>query len=78
MLLPAEQPLAPHPPSTPAVQVGADYGNVPEQGDTATNRSASSLCVPAHSRVMTYREHTAWVVKAHLQKRPEGHIVSVR
>ncbi|XP_028374868.1 regulatory-associated protein of mTOR [Phyllostomus discolor] len=28
-------------------------------------------------RVMTYREHTAWVVKALLQRRPEGHIVSV-
>ncbi|XP_054449253.1 regulatory-associated protein of mTOR [Pteronotus mesoamericanus] len=28
-------------------------------------------------RVMTYREHTAWVVKASLQRRPEGHIVSV-
>ncbi|XP_058531468.1 regulatory-associated protein of mTOR isoform X2 [Ochotona princeps] len=35
-------------------------------------RMALSEC-----RVMTYREHTAWVVKAHLQKRPEGHIVSV-
>lgn len=33
---------------------------------------------PSCSRVMTYREHTAWVVKACLQKRPEGHIVSVR
>lgn len=30
------------------------------------------------SRVMTYREHGAWVVKAHLQKEPEGHIISVR
>ncbi|XP_053515795.1 regulatory-associated protein of mTOR isoform X3 [Artibeus jamaicensis] len=28
-------------------------------------------------RVMTYREHSAWVVKARLQRRPEGHIVSV-
>ncbi|XP_036924243.1 regulatory-associated protein of mTOR [Sturnira hondurensis] len=27
-------------------------------------------------RVMTYREHTAWVVKTRLQKRPEGRIVS--
>ncbi|XP_066093550.1 regulatory-associated protein of mTOR [Saccopteryx bilineata] len=35
-------------------------------------RMALSEC-----RVMTYREHTAWVVKAYLQKRPEGHIVSV-
>uniref|UniRef100_A0A8D2CWU7 Raptor N-terminal CASPase-like domain-containing protein n=1 Tax=Sciurus vulgaris TaxID=55149 RepID=A0A8D2CWU7_SCIVU len=35
-------------------------------------RMALSEC-----RVMTYREHTAWVVKAHLQKHPEGHIVSV-
>ncbi|KAF6299577.1 regulatory associated protein of MTOR complex 1 [Rhinolophus ferrumequinum] len=35
-------------------------------------RMAVSEC-----RVMTYREHTAWVVKACLQKRPEGHIVSV-
>lgn len=26
---------------------------------------------------MTYREHTAWVVKAHLQKHPEGRIMSV-
>lgn len=32
----------------------------------------------ARSRVMTFREHTAWVVKACLQKHPEGHIVSVR
>lgn len=30
------------------------------------------------SRVMTYREHTAWVVKAYLQKHPEGNIMSVR
>uniref|UniRef100_A0A8C5ISK6 Regulatory associated protein of MTOR complex 1 n=1 Tax=Junco hyemalis TaxID=40217 RepID=A0A8C5ISK6_JUNHY len=29
-------------------------------------------------RVMTYREHTAWVVKAYLQKHPEGNIMSVR
>nr|KAF6417035.1 regulatory associated protein of MTOR complex 1 [Molossus molossus] len=35
-------------------------------------RMALSEC-----RVMTYREHTAWVVKACLQRRPEGHIVSV-
>ncbi|XP_006869581.1 PREDICTED: regulatory-associated protein of mTOR isoform X2 [Chrysochloris asiatica] len=35
-------------------------------------RMALSEC-----RVMTYREHTAWVVKAYLQKRPEGHIMSV-
>ncbi|KAM5308287.1 regulatory-associated protein of mTOR isoform 1-T1 [Glossophaga mutica] len=35
-------------------------------------RMALSEC-----RVMTYREHTAWVVKARLQRRPEGHIVSV-
>ncbi|XP_006145730.1 regulatory-associated protein of mTOR [Tupaia chinensis] len=35
-------------------------------------RMALSEC-----RVMTYREHAAWVVKAYLQKRPEGHIVSV-
>ncbi|KAM8786673.1 regulatory-associated protein of mTOR [Rhynchonycteris naso] len=35
-------------------------------------RMALSEC-----RIMTYREHTAWVVKACLQKRPEGHIVSV-
>ncbi|XP_028643732.1 regulatory-associated protein of mTOR isoform X1 [Grammomys surdaster] len=35
-------------------------------------RMALSEC-----RVMTYREHTAWVVKAFLQKHPEGHIVSV-
>uniref|UniRef100_G1PCJ8 Regulatory associated protein of MTOR complex 1 n=1 Tax=Myotis lucifugus TaxID=59463 RepID=G1PCJ8_MYOLU len=35
-------------------------------------RMALSEC-----RVMTFREHTAWVVKACLQKRPEGHIVSV-
>lgn len=31
-----------------------------------------------HSRVMTYREHGAWVVKAHLQKETDGHIISVR
>ncbi|XP_015998798.2 regulatory-associated protein of mTOR isoform X1 [Rousettus aegyptiacus] len=35
-------------------------------------RMALSEC-----RVMTYREHTAWVVKVCLQKHPEGHIVSV-
>ncbi|XP_040606092.1 regulatory-associated protein of mTOR [Mesocricetus auratus] len=35
-------------------------------------RMALSEC-----RVMTYREHTAWVVKAFLQKHPEGRIVSV-
>ncbi|XP_051037697.1 regulatory-associated protein of mTOR [Phodopus roborovskii] len=35
-------------------------------------RMALSEC-----RVMTYREHTAWVVKAYLQKHPDGHIVSV-
>uniref|UniRef100_A0A8D1BSQ8 Regulatory-associated protein of mTOR n=1 Tax=Sus scrofa TaxID=9823 RepID=A0A8D1BSQ8_PIG len=35
-------------------------------------RMALSEC-----RVMTYREHTAWVVKAHLQKHPEGRIMSV-
>ncbi|XP_029706454.1 regulatory-associated protein of mTOR [Takifugu rubripes] len=34
------------------------------------------LCLSC-SRVMTYREHGAWVVKAHLQKEPEGHIISV-
>ncbi|XP_037665950.1 regulatory-associated protein of mTOR [Choloepus didactylus] len=28
-------------------------------------------------RVVTYREHTAWVVKAYLQKEPEGHVMSV-
>lgn len=27
---------------------------------------------------MTYREHGAWVVKAHLQKETDGHIISVR
>lgn len=27
---------------------------------------------------MTYREHGAWVVKAHLQKETEGRIISVR
>ncbi|KAK5927139.1 hypothetical protein CgunFtcFv8_022657 [Champsocephalus gunnari] len=26
---------------------------------------------------MTYREHGAWVVKAHLQKETDGHIISV-
>uniref|UniRef100_A0A8C5W7W3 Regulatory associated protein of MTOR complex 1 n=1 Tax=Microcebus murinus TaxID=30608 RepID=A0A8C5W7W3_MICMU len=34
-------------------------------------RMALSEC-----RVMTYREHTAWVVKAYLQKHPEGRIMS--
>ncbi|XP_030064455.1 regulatory-associated protein of mTOR [Microcaecilia unicolor] len=28
-------------------------------------------------RVMTYREHMAWVVKAHLQKHSDGNIISV-
>ncbi|XP_057193768.1 regulatory-associated protein of mTOR isoform X4 [Triplophysa rosa] len=32
---------------------------------------------PNECRVMTYREHGAWVVKTHLQKEPEGHIISV-
>uniref|UniRef100_A0A9J8DG38 Regulatory-associated protein of mTOR n=1 Tax=Cyprinus carpio carpio TaxID=630221 RepID=A0A9J8DG38_CYPCA len=32
---------------------------------------------PNECRVMTYREHGAWVVKAYLQKEPEGHIISV-
>ncbi|TRY56340.1 hypothetical protein DNTS_034953, partial [Danionella cerebrum] len=32
---------------------------------------------PNECRVMTYREHGAWVVKSHLQKDPEGHIISV-
>ncbi|XP_055069749.1 regulatory-associated protein of mTOR isoform X4 [Misgurnus anguillicaudatus] len=32
---------------------------------------------PNECRVMTYREHTGWVVKAHLQKEGEGHIISV-
>lgn len=36
------------------------------------------LCVLPLSRVMTYREHGAWVVKAHLQKETDGHIISVR
>lgn len=31
-----------------------------------------------YSRVMTYREHGAWVVKAHLQKETDGNIISVR
>ncbi|XP_060107907.1 regulatory-associated protein of mTOR isoform X2 [Heteronotia binoei] len=35
-------------------------------------RMALSEC-----RVMTYREHTAWVVKAYLQKHPEGNIMTV-
>ncbi|XP_054832791.1 regulatory-associated protein of mTOR isoform X2 [Eublepharis macularius] len=35
-------------------------------------RMALSEC-----RVMTYREHTAWVVKAYLQKHLEGNIMSV-
>ncbi|XP_035515429.1 regulatory-associated protein of mTOR [Morone saxatilis] len=34
--------------------------------------TVSQLC-----RVMTYREHGAWVVKAHLQKETDGHIISV-
>ncbi|XP_051997008.1 regulatory-associated protein of mTOR isoform X2 [Xyrauchen texanus] len=32
---------------------------------------------PNECRVMTYREHGAWVVKAHLQKDPDGQIISV-
>ncbi|XP_028828569.1 regulatory-associated protein of mTOR isoform X3 [Denticeps clupeoides] len=32
---------------------------------------------PNECRVMTYREHGAWVVKAHLQRETEGHIISV-
>ncbi|XP_024914266.1 regulatory-associated protein of mTOR [Cynoglossus semilaevis] len=32
---------------------------------------------PNESRVMTYREHGAWVVKAHLQKETDGHVISV-
>lgn len=38
----------------------------------------TSHCPFVPSRVMTYREHTAWVVKAYLQKHPEGNIMSVR
>ncbi|KAL1006030.1 hypothetical protein UPYG_G00066980 [Umbra pygmaea] len=32
---------------------------------------------PNECRVMTYREHTSWVVKAHLQKQVDGNIISV-
>uniref|UniRef100_A0A3Q2NT53 Regulatory-associated protein of mTOR n=1 Tax=Fundulus heteroclitus TaxID=8078 RepID=A0A3Q2NT53_FUNHE len=32
---------------------------------------------PSECRVMTYREHGAWVVKAHLQKETDGNIISV-
>uniref|UniRef100_A0A3Q2ZE15 Regulatory-associated protein of mTOR n=1 Tax=Hippocampus comes TaxID=109280 RepID=A0A3Q2ZE15_HIPCM len=32
---------------------------------------------PNECRIMTYREHGAWVVKAHLQKDTDGHIISV-
>uniref|UniRef100_A0A8C2WQG3 Regulatory-associated protein of mTOR n=1 Tax=Cyclopterus lumpus TaxID=8103 RepID=A0A8C2WQG3_CYCLU len=32
---------------------------------------------PNECRVMTYREHGAWVVKAHIQKETDGHIISV-
>uniref|UniRef100_A0A7N9AJZ7 Regulatory associated protein of MTOR complex 1 n=1 Tax=Mastacembelus armatus TaxID=205130 RepID=A0A7N9AJZ7_9TELE len=32
---------------------------------------------PNECRVMTYREHGAWVIKAHLQKEADGHIISV-
>uniref|UniRef100_A0A4W3JYD1 Regulatory-associated protein of mTOR n=1 Tax=Callorhinchus milii TaxID=7868 RepID=A0A4W3JYD1_CALMI len=32
---------------------------------------------PNECRVMTYREHAAWVVKAYLQKSPDGNIISV-
>ncbi|KAM9483647.1 regulatory-associated protein of mTOR isoform 1-T1 [Clarias gariepinus] len=32
---------------------------------------------PNDCRVMTYREHGAWVVKAHLQRETDGHIISV-
>ncbi|RXM36765.1 Regulatory-associated protein of mTOR [Acipenser ruthenus] len=32
---------------------------------------------PNESRVVTYREHSAWVVKVHLQKQTEGNIISV-
>ncbi|XP_014350207.1 regulatory-associated protein of mTOR isoform X3 [Latimeria chalumnae] len=32
---------------------------------------------PHECRVMTYREHSAWVVKAYLQKHPGGNIISV-
>lgn len=40
--------------------------------------SSPHWCPFVPSRVMTYREHTAWVVKAYLQKHPEGNIMSVR
>ena len=43
--------------------------------DTITDRYLFCLLC---SRVMTYREHGAWVVKAHLQKETDGHIISVR
>ncbi|TNN40299.1 Regulatory-associated protein of mTOR [Liparis tanakae] len=32
---------------------------------------------PNECRVMTFREHGAWVVKAHVQKEPDGQIISV-
>ncbi|XP_047669458.1 regulatory-associated protein of mTOR isoform X1 [Tachysurus fulvidraco] len=32
---------------------------------------------PNECRVMTYREHGAWVVKANLQRETDGHIISV-
>ncbi|RXM28608.1 Regulatory-associated protein of mTOR [Acipenser ruthenus] len=32
---------------------------------------------PNECRVVTYREHSAWVVKVHLQKQTEGNIISV-
>ncbi|XP_078427295.1 regulatory-associated protein of mTOR isoform X2 [Cetorhinus maximus] len=32
---------------------------------------------PNECRVMTYREHTAWVVKTYLQRSPEGNIITV-
>ncbi|XP_048467055.1 regulatory-associated protein of mTOR [Rhincodon typus] len=32
---------------------------------------------PSECRVMTYREHAAWVVKTYLQKSPEGNIITV-
>ncbi|XP_041072707.1 regulatory-associated protein of mTOR isoform X5 [Carcharodon carcharias] len=32
---------------------------------------------PNECRVMTYREHTAWVVKTYLQRTPQGNIITV-
>ncbi|CAB1344926.1 unnamed protein product [Coregonus sp. 'balchen'] len=44
---------------------------------TGADSCVTSLSCDSQRRVMTYREHSSWVVKAHLQKQTDGKIISV-